>query len=445
MQIARRLPPTWLLGLTNAPFGLTGGFCAVIIPQLLAAHGIPAGQIATIAAAILSPGIWIFAISPLLDCWLSRRTYALILGSFTAVAVAFTVANPGIPGLVESVMFPGFAAAMLYQGAVGGWMGSLIDKQEDSRLGVWFAVSNLGAGGLMMVFAGELISRLPPAQAGILMGVIILLPMLLFLAIPSFPAKRRPARENFGRFNRELASLLKQRNVLMALALFLFPAASFALTNLLGGTGADFAASEHAVSLFAGVGSSAAGIVGSFLLFPLARRFPLRPVYLAIGITGALFTLSLLMLPRAPWTFGVAITGENLFQALAFATGNAIIFEVIGPTTPSPPRSSPSSSPLPTCPSFTCSSLMAAGTTGMGLRAPSSPTPSSASPPASSSAGCSIAGASPPQRSYGLSRRFRRTLIDLPEGDSKSRSICIPSANGVSIVLLKQGCSTMWG
>ncbi len=334
MQNARLLPPTWLMGLTNAPFGLTGGFCAVIIPELLAAHGIPAGHVAVIAAAILSPGFWIFAISPMLDAWLSRRTYALIFGSLTAIAVAFTVAHPDRPGLVEAVMIPGFAAAMLYQGSVGGWMGSLVHKQEDSRLGVWFAVSNLGAGGLMMVLAGQLISRLTPTQAGILIGAAIVLPMLLFLAIPSPPALRRPARESFGRFNRELISLLKQRQVVMALALFLLPAASFALTNVLGGTGSDFSASERTVSLFAGVGSSAAGIAGSFLLFPLARRFPLRPVYLAIGIVGAIFTLSLLALPRQPWTFAVAITGENLFQALAFATANAIAFEVIGPDNP---------------------------------------------------------------------------------------------------------------
>jgi len=322
------------MGLTNAPFGLAGGFCAVVIPQLLAAHGIPAGHVAAIAAAILSPGFWIFAVSPMLDAWLSRRTYALIFGTLTAAAIAVTVAHPDRPGLVEAVMLPGFAAAMLYQGSVGGWMGSLIDKKEDGRLGVWFAVSNLGAGGLMMILAGQVISRLAPAVAGILMGSAILVPMLIFVVIPSPPALRRPARESFGRFNRELVSLLKQRQVLMALALFLFPAASFALTNVLGGTGADFSANERTVSLFAGVGSSLAGIAGSFLLFPLARRFPLRPVYLAIGIVGAIFTLSLLALPRQPWSFGVAITGENLFQALAFATANGIAFEVIGPDNP---------------------------------------------------------------------------------------------------------------
>ena len=134
--------------------------CAVIIPQLLAAHGIPAGHIAAITAAILSPGFWIFAISPMLDAWLSRRTYALIFGSLTAVAVALTVVNASRPGLVEAIMLPGFAAAMLYQGAVGGWTGSLIDKREDSSLGIWFSISNLGAGGVMMVLAGQLISRL---------------------------------------------------------------------------------------------------------------------------------------------------------------------------------------------------------------------------------------------------------------------------------------------
>ena len=334
MQKQRRLPAIWLMGLTNVPFGLTGGFCAVIIPQLLAAHGMPAGHVAAIASAILSPGFWIFLVSPLLDAWLSRRTYALIFGSFTAVAVALTVVNAGHPGLVEAIMIPGFASAMLYQGAVGGWMGSLIDKQQDGRLGVWFSVANLGAGGLMMVLAGQLITRLTPSQAGILIGMAVLLPLFLFVAIPSPPPHRRPARESFGRFNRELVALLKQRQVVIALALFLLPAASFALTNVLGGAGSDFAASERTVSLFAGAGSSAAGIIGSFLLFPLARRFPLRPVYLAIGIIGAVFTLSLLLLPRVPSTFGVAITGENLFQALAFATANAIAFDVIGPDNP---------------------------------------------------------------------------------------------------------------
>jgi MFS transporter, PAT family, beta-lactamase induction signal transducer AmpG len=334
MNPPRRLPPIWLMGLTNSLFGLMGGFAVVTLPELLAAQGIPGGHIAAITAAILSPGFWIFLLAPMLDVRLSRRSYALLFGFLAAAAVGSTVFDHRRPAVVEAVMIAGYVAANLYQGAVGGWMGSLIEKDQDSRLGVWFAVANTGAAGIMMLFAGAAVRRIPPALAGLLVGGAMLAPMLLFLAIPAPGPDRRLARESFGRFWAEVASLLKQREVLIALALFLLPSASFSLTNVLGGVGSDFSASQRTVSLFAGVGTVLAGLVGSFLLAPLAKRFPLRPLYLGIGIAGGLFTLTQLALPRAPWSFGLAITGENLFQALAFAAGNAISFEVIGPENP---------------------------------------------------------------------------------------------------------------
>ena len=77
-----------------------------------------------------------------------------------------------------------------------------------------------------------------------------------------------------------------------------------------------------------------AGVWGCSLVPSLAKRFPLRPLYLVIGLVGAGFTLSLLLLPRAPWAYGVAFLGENIFQAAAFATGFAVIYEVIGPGNP---------------------------------------------------------------------------------------------------------------
>jgi PAT family beta-lactamase induction signal transducer AmpG len=231
-------------------------------------------------------------------------------------------------------MIAGFVSATFYQGAAGGWMGSLIRQEQDSSLGIWFAVGNTGAGGLMMMSAGPVVHRFPPIAAALLLGGASLLPTLLFLAIPAPGPDRTLASESFGRFWREVFSLVKDREVVVALALFLLPAASFALTNVLAGIGKDFSTSEQTVSLFAGVGSVIAGVLGSFLLKPLAARFALRPIYLGIGIGGGLFTLSLLVLPRIPWSFGLSITGENLFQALAFATGNAITFEVIGPENP---------------------------------------------------------------------------------------------------------------
>jgi PAT family beta-lactamase induction signal transducer AmpG len=295
---------------------------------------VPGGRIAAVTAAVISPGFWVFAVSPMLDVRFSRRAYALITALITALAVGFTVMHHNNLAQVEAVMMAGYTAASLYQGAVGGWMGSLIDKDQDGQLGVWFAVANLGTGGLMMLAAGELMHALQPGTAALVLGIALLLPTLIFLRLPAPAPDRRLARESFGRFWADVFSLGRRKEVQIALVLFLLPSASFALTNVLGGIGKDFHASERMVSLFAGVGSATAGVVGSLMVAPLAKRFRLRPLYLGIGIVGALFTLVLLLLPRQPWTFALAITGENLFQALAFAAANGITFETIGPANP---------------------------------------------------------------------------------------------------------------
>jgi PAT family beta-lactamase induction signal transducer AmpG len=334
MSEPRRLPPIWLMGLTNSLFGLMGGFTVVTVPEMLAAQGVPGGHIAVITAVSMSPAFWAFVLSPMLDVRFSRRTYAIAFGAMAAAAAGFTVFDHRNPLPVELVMVAGYVAASFYQGAVGGWTGSLISKQQDSELGMWFAVANTGASGFMILLAGGVVQRLSPTAAACIVAGGMMAPMLLFFAIPAPGPDRRLARESFGRFWTEVASLVTRREVQIALVLFLLPCASFSLTNVLGGVGKDFGASENVVSLFAGAGAVAAGLLGSFLLHPLARRFALRPLYLGVGITGGMFTLSLLALPRAPWCFGLAITGENMFQALSFATGNAITFEVIGPGNP---------------------------------------------------------------------------------------------------------------
>jgi PAT family beta-lactamase induction signal transducer AmpG len=132
----------------------------------------------------------------------------------------------------------------------------------------------------------------------------------------------------------EVGSLLRQREVLLALLLFLSPAAAFSLTNLLGGLGADFGASTHFVGLVGGAGVFVGGISGCLgyrFIEPLLSK---RVLYLAIGMAGALFTLGLLTLARTPSTFALALIGQNVFQALAFTASTAIAFETIGRDNP---------------------------------------------------------------------------------------------------------------
>lgn len=334
MRRDRRLPPVWVMAIPYLTFGLNGGFVVVTLPQILASQGISGGEIAFAVAMITSPGFWVFLIAPMLDVWLSRRTYALIFGPLAVAAGAFTILSHHSVAEVVTVMLTGYLGVILYASALGGWTGSLIDKHQDSQLGAWSTVANIGGGGLMVMVADPIIRRYPPVFSALLFAVALLAPMLSFFFIPSPFSETYRARESFGRFWREVASLLKRREVLVALVLFGLPSASFSLTNVLGGIGQDFHASPQIVSIFAGVGGLLAGIAGSLLVPVIAKKFPLRPLYLGIGIVGALFTLSMLVLPRAPWTFGLAFTGESVFQAAAFSAGFAIIFEVIGPENP---------------------------------------------------------------------------------------------------------------
>ena len=131
-----------------------------------------------------------------------------------------------------------------------------------------------------------------------------------------------------------MASLAKRREVLIVALLFVAPTATFALTNIVGGLGPDFHASHHLVGVIGGIGVTLGGIAGSFGFRLIDKLLPLRFLYLAVGVVGALFNLGLLLLPRMPVTFAAAMIGENLFLFLAMTLQAAIIFDTVGRDNP---------------------------------------------------------------------------------------------------------------
>ena len=334
MKASRSIPPVWLMGLSNLTLGLVTGIVAFALPQLMAADRIPEGKIAAITAVAVSPSFWCVLFGPMLDVRFSRRWYATVLAGCSGLFAAIAFLSLHRLLVLELALTLANASANLFGAALGGWLSNIIGAEDRNILSKWMNIALIGGMGIASIAGGGLTRVLPIALAASLMGLIVMLPTAIFLTIPASGPDRRLAAESFGQFSREVLSLLRHREIVVVLLLFLSPCSSFALTDLLGGLGADFHATAREISLAGGVGEFVPAIIGCFLFPTIAKRVPLRLFYLANGVAGGLFTLSLLLLPHVAWAFALAIFGEFLFQAVAFSIQIGIVFEAIGPNNP---------------------------------------------------------------------------------------------------------------
>ena len=326
----RGFAPVWMIGLTNALFGMYGGILVISVPQLLSARHVPEATIASMTAVMISPGFWTFLVSPVLDVRFSRRWYSVVTAGAAALLLALALLNLDHLILVERMLVAGFFFANLYQSAFGGWLSSITTAEDKNALSVWVTIGNIGGGGPMAVVTGDVVQNVSPTLAALLLGATVLLPTAVFPWMQAPGPDRRLARESFPQFFAEVTASAQAARGADGDRTVASPAATFSLTNFLSGLGNDFHATSRFVGMVGGVGVLLGGICGC-LMFPLVDRLlPLRFLYLAIGVAGSIFTLALIMLPYTPATFGLALIGENVFQALAFTASIAIAFETIG-------------------------------------------------------------------------------------------------------------------
>lgn len=333
------------MGLSNATFGLVGGFIVLPLPQLLAAQGVSEVRIAAISAACFSPGFWVFLLGPLLDLRFTRRFYATLFAALAGLSLAFAILMRTHLLVLEIALMISYMAAVLSANALGGWLAGVLPQvaeadrhnrnHETASLSAWTQVGSFLGNGLMAGLAAEAVRLLPLSLAAALLGGMVVLPAAIFPFIPvpitgdKLPSTRS-ARESFLVLFRELRALLERRQVILTLLLFLAPTGAFALTNQLGGIAADFHASDAFVSRIGGAVLSIAGAAGCLLLPLLSRWVKALPLYLLIGTMGSLLTLALLLLPLSPTTFAAAFLAENVMQALSFTAAVAICFSTIG-------------------------------------------------------------------------------------------------------------------
>jgi len=304
------------------------------MPQLLAAQHAPESRIASITAMALAPGFVSFLMGPLLDWRFSRRTWAILFTLATGVGSALAFLLVKQLEALPIIFFLSNLGAYLVAAACGGWFGAIVPKAQQGALGSWLAVVNVASGGLAVALAIPVFRGLPQPWGAVALGGLNLLVLPLLVLTPCPPADARLAREGAIAFAKDVSRVVRRPIVLWTLLLFVSPATAFALTNSLSGFASTFHTSEALAGLIGGAGVCIAGVVGSLLAPRLGAGLRPRVLYILLGLLGAAFSFLLIGLPRTPALFGVALLGENIFQAAAFAVSNVISLNSLGEDNP---------------------------------------------------------------------------------------------------------------
>lgn len=319
----------WLMGFTNSIYGFAYAAVLVTVPQLLAAHGVGEPVIANLTAVALIVSLGAFALAPVLDTLVSRRTWSIGLALAVSALTFLLLMLPNGSPMLAPVLGGDALVTSLYCAAVGGWLGAALPKGSDETIGTWFTIGNSFGFGLGAISQYWLMTRLPNGLGAATIAAATLIPLVIVPLIPVPDADRRAVHESFGNLARDLAQLVRQPVVLRILLMFVLPCAAFTLTNAFGGIGRDFHASETLIDVANGVGATVIGFVASLAARLLLKWLPAPLLYLGIGIVGAAFTLSLLALARTPATYLLAVIGENMAQSIAQVSQNAIVFRSI--------------------------------------------------------------------------------------------------------------------
>jgi MFS transporter, PAT family, beta-lactamase induction signal transducer AmpG len=332
-----QIPHDWVVGLALLPYGLVLSSVMIAMPFLLSAHGIAVDRIASVSAAALSPLFWGACLVPTVDTWCSRRTYAVLYvvmaGVATGAALAALASDQVL--VMTLLLMVAVLAAVLYVGAVAGWVAQFLPETRRGPVGGWSnaaIVAGGSVGAMALVLLSERVSLQTVgaiAASGVALGAWPLI---------TFPRSERPELRIGQVVSGAVESVLRASTsggVRLGFLLFLSPAGASAAINLFSGLGRDFAASDSRVIWVTGIGAACASAIGALAGGALGRHFDRRTIYLgAGGLTGAC-AIAMAFAPHNPLVFTVGVLVYSALFGVMLAAFTALGLELVGTHNPS--------------------------------------------------------------------------------------------------------------
>lgn len=337
----RRHTPPWVFGILYG--GTFNGFVAVTLSQLLPEHGVSLQRESEIATLILTASYVSFLLTPIVDCGLPRRVWAMMLAALAAVCLGTAVTllpaagkgggHGGGAMVLMLVLFLGYLCNQIYTSSIGGMVPNLVAPAKHGAVSAWLNIAYLawtGMGGELAVWE---VRHLPARVATLLVPLPIVLGALPLLWLRE-ERTLRPFAAAMRQLFRDLLLTARQRSFLFALVVFVVPSATFALQNLFGDMVGDFHASGLPPYLSVGVTLTVGCIVGAALGGPLSNRFDRRLLFVAPAIVAGAGSLLMAFGPHTAAVFAAGMLFYNLMAGINYTAFSALVFQIVGRDNP---------------------------------------------------------------------------------------------------------------
>ena len=335
--MTRRSPP-WLVGLCYLPFGFYTGFLSTALPLLLTARGVTLDRVAVITFVAMLPTFSSFVITPVVDCGIPRKTWALLLGLVTALSIggaAFLLDARHQVGLMV-VMVVGSLSAQMYGSTMGGLIPSLVEERQQGSVSGWLNVAYLSGAALFGMVGIFALQQWSAMAAAALLACLVMAPVVVLQVLGDEERVPRPARDvvAVGSLVREIWTLLTTRASLLGFLVFMVPSAAFAAQNLFSGLGREYGASDSQTAWMTGAGVAIACSVGALLGGWLCNRYNRKVLVVGPGMASAIATLGMAFGPRTWWVFLAGVLFYNVMAGINYAAVSALAFEIMGVKSP---------------------------------------------------------------------------------------------------------------
>ena len=335
----QRHAPASLVGIAYIPFGLYNGFIAIAMPFLLTARGVPLDRVLGLQFTILLPSFLSFLITPLVDCGISRRAWAILCAAISGLCLWGGVlllpqaAQPNAP-LLAGVLLAGYLSAQMFSSALGGMIPNLVAEEETGVVSAWLNTAYLGGTGVGGWLGSILVPKLGLEAAAPVLGLVVFAPSLLLLLAGGELRVPRAALETMRRLLPDLRTVSRTRAALIGLLIFVTPSATFAAQISFSGLGRDFHASDSATTFITGWGSAILCSVGAMLGGWLASRMDRRSMFVGAGVLAAFASLGMAFGVRTSTVFFAGTTFYYLLAGINYAAASAVAFDIMGVDNP---------------------------------------------------------------------------------------------------------------